>query len=386
MCLRRSLTVSRYHHGEAGTTLLFRLQRLCHKNRVSDGEAHTARRREENLQDLPLSITAITADTMRVQGIYNIEDVGEFVPNLVLTTSDRANNTRIFIRGIGGGNPDPIFPIGTGMYIDGHYVSYSVGGYMSTLDIERVEVLRGPQGTLFGKNTTGGAVNIISAKPGPDFASSLTLRAGEYGQQDFRGMLNFPISDNVFARVAASKEQDDGHYYNRYLGIDTGGTDLEAVTASLRFTPGEHWTIDTTLSLAEQRDDNHGAQCGTGDGNVRAWGGARWYGDPGSVMMQARCDEDVSFGPFVMSSDKITFSNVDQEGAFVAAEWLSGGPMGQLDSLSFRVTASHREILYDYLQDRDFSSFRVDAIGTIGEGPENSTNSAELLLEGPGSW
>ena len=93
-------------------------------------------------------------------------------------------------------------------------------------------------------------------------------------------------------------------------------------------------------------------------------------------------DEDASIGPFVMSSDKITFSNVDQEGAFVAAEWLSGGPMGQLDSVRFRVTASHREILYDYLQDRDFSSFRVDAIGTIGEGPENSTNSAELLLEG----
>ncbi|NIW23200.1 MAG: TonB-dependent receptor plug domain-containing protein, partial [Gammaproteobacteria bacterium] len=102
----------------------------------------TARRREENLQNLPLSIAALSANTMQVQGVYSIEDVGEFVPNLVLETSDRANNTRVYIRGIGGGNPDPVFPFGTGMYIDGHYIPNSLGGYMSTLDIERVEVLR----------------------------------------------------------------------------------------------------------------------------------------------------------------------------------------------------------------------------------------------------
>jgi len=343
----------------------------------------TARRREENLQTLPLSIAAITAEVMREHGIYNIEDIDEFVPNLEMDTPDRANNTRIYIRGIGGGSGNPVYPFGTGMYIDGHYIPAGLGRFMSTLDIERVEVLRGPQGTLFGKNTTGGAVNIISAKPQPDFASSLTLRAGEFGQQDIRGMLNFPISENVFARLTAAKEQDDGFYYNRNLDIWTGGADLEAVNAALRFTPGDHWTIDTTLSLARQRDDNLGGQCSTGDGNIEGWGGSRWYGDTDSIMYQTICDEDASFGPFVNSADKITFSNVDQEGVFVVAQWDSAGPVGALDSLTAKVTASYREISTTMLQDRDYSSLRIDAIGRLGtEGSSNETRNGEFLLEG----
>ena len=116
----------------------------------------------------------------------------------------RQNNTRVVIRGIGGGHPDPVFVFGSGMYIDGHYIPNSLGGYMSTMDIERVELLRGPQGTLFGKNVTGGAVNIITAKPGPEFQSSLTLRAAEDGQQDFRGMINVPFNDNFFGRFSVA--------------------------------------------------------------------------------------------------------------------------------------------------------------------------------------
>ena len=77
---------------------------------------------------------------------------------------------------------------------------------MSTLDMERVEVLRGPQGTLFGKNTTGGAINVISAKPGPDFESSITLRAADYGQQDLRAMINAPINDTISTRFSYANE------------------------------------------------------------------------------------------------------------------------------------------------------------------------------------
>jgi len=224
----------------------------------------TARRREENLQDLPMSAAALTAEALAAEGIYDIEQVGEFVPNLTLKTGDRNNHTRVIIRGIGGGHGDPTFPFGTGMYIDGHYIPNSVGGFMSTLDIERVEVLRGPQGTLFGKNTTGGAVNIISTKPGPEFESSVTARLGEFGQQDLRGMANFPIGENVFARISAASEQLDGYYYNRNLQLDSNWIDHSAVRGALRFSPGEHWTIDTSLSMSEYRDGESGGQCAPG--------------------------------------------------------------------------------------------------------------------------
>ncbi len=98
----------------------------------------TARRREENLQDLPLSIQAISADGMQAQGIYNIEQITDFVPNVSLTEDQRKNDTRLFIRGVGGGFSNAAMVFGVGIYVDGHYLSGSLGAFMSTLDVERV--------------------------------------------------------------------------------------------------------------------------------------------------------------------------------------------------------------------------------------------------------
>ena len=195
-----------------GVTLLFSpIQVLAQDSGNSVRELEeitvTARRREEGLLGTPLSISALTADQMLEQGIHTIDDVTQYVPNVTLTSHGRANNTRIIIRGIGGGFPDPVFPFGAGMYIDGIYIPGSTGGYMSTLDIERVEILRGPQGTLFGKNVTGGAVSIITAKPSAEFDANVTLRIADHGQQDIRGMINVPFSDNFYGRFSLSNER-----------------------------------------------------------------------------------------------------------------------------------------------------------------------------------
>jgi len=222
----------------------------------------TARRREESLEDLPLSVVAISAAAMQAQGIYNTEQIGEFAANVSLSQSDRMNHSRIFIRGIGGGFPNPIAVFGTGMYIDGHYLPGSLANYMSTVDIERVEVLRGPQGTLFGKNVTGGAVNIVSAKPAPDFESSVTLRVGDHGQQDVRGMVNTPITDNLFFRGSVSSETFDGYWDNIHLG--TNGTDFrdsQNIRGSFRWLPNDNWTIDATLQTGRDRNGQLGRQC-----------------------------------------------------------------------------------------------------------------------------
>ena len=221
----------------------------------------TARRREENLMELPLSIQAITSDAMEAQGIYNMQQITDFVPNVVLQEDQRKNDTRLFIRGIGGGFSNPAQVFGVGMYVDGHYLAGSLGAFMSTLDIERVEILRGPQGTLFGKNTTGGAISIISAKPGPDFDSYVTLRAADFGQQDLRVMINTRITDNLFFRGNFASEKSDGFYYNRFLNKDTGGTDQQSLGLAFRWELGDNWTIDARLATAKDRDDNQGGQC-----------------------------------------------------------------------------------------------------------------------------
>ena len=183
----------------------------------------TARRREESLQTLPLSVAAITADAMQAQGVYNLMDMSDIVPNVALAEDVRANDTLLYIRGLGGGFSNPSQVFGTAVYIDGHIQVGNLGAFNSTADVERIEVLRGPQGTLFGRNVTGGAVNIITAKPGPDFESELILRAGDYGRADLRGMINTPISDNLYARFNVGYESYDGYWHNRFLQKDTAG-------------------------------------------------------------------------------------------------------------------------------------------------------------------
>jgi len=348
----------------------------------------SARRREERLLDQPMSIAAITGEQMQVQGIHSIDQASKFVPNVTLTTDDRANNTRVVIRGIGGGFPDPVFVFGSGMYIDGHYIPTSLGGYMSTIDIERIELLRGPQGTLFGKNVTGGLVNIISTKPQPEFDSSLTVRIAEHGEQAIRGMVNIPFSDKVFGRFSVGTEKFDGYYYNQNLQIDSGFRDSKAVRGALRILPNENWTIDASLSVSRKNDDNLGGQCQNINRDAPQWGGGagnlerRLYVGAREDFFEI-CDADVAAGDFVHSSDKITYSNVDEEIFQASATWDSDGPVGGMDNLTVSAKGSYRNMQYNYFADRDYSSWPLDGIGTGSvDGQNNETYGFELLFEG----
>jgi outer membrane receptor protein involved in Fe transport len=404
----------------------------------------TARRREETLADLPLSVAAITADAMQAQGVYQIEDITDVVPNLTMTATDRRGIQALFIRGIGNDSTNNLTPVGAGLYIDGHYMPNTLGQMMSLLDVERVEVLRGPQGTLFGMNTTGGAVNIITTKPHEEFEGSVLLRAAEHGQQDFRGMLNIPISDTVFSRFAVSKEQMDGYYYNRTLGRDVGAIDVTAFSGALRFQPNDNWTVDVHYRQNKQRDDNSPGQCGArptqeqidnlanlasgtvtnsvlGDSfydrsNLPTYNGpvyqtegtgpndgvGQWGGDfeidgvdqdvgghverlyPGAVIDYWNdCLTDAAMGDYVTSYEKDTFVNLDNITYGASIDWDSGGAVGALDNLNVRVNLSRHEVDYDYLQDRDFSSVKVDAIGTPprgGDGQVQENNQLEVLF------
>jgi len=341
----------------------------------------TARRREERLLDQPLSIAAITSEQMQVQGIYSIDQVADYVPNVTLVTAERANNTRVVIRGIGGGFPDPVFVFGSGMYLDGHYISTSLGGYMSTVDVERVELLRGPQGTLFGKNVIGGLVNIISTKPQPEFDSSVTLRAAEDGDLSIRGMVNVPFSDKVLARFSAAREQFDGYYRNQFLNIDSGGTENTSGRVALRFLPNEDLTIDFSAAVSRKRDDNAGGQClGDPNGDAPLWGGGtgnlerRLYTGAMADFL-AICANDVAAGDFVNSSGKYTFSDVDEEMYQLGAAWDVN------ENLSIQGKASYRSMQYRYVGDRDYTWWPVDDIGTWGpKGQHNETAGFEVIF------
>jgi iron complex outermembrane receptor protein len=174
----------------------------------------TARFREENLQQTPLAITAFTGDMLESRGATSTLDLDAFVPNAVIAPlgAGWGSTAAAFIRGIGLGDNSLSFEPGVPIYIDDVYHGRPQGAVLDLLDIERVEVLRGPQGTLFGKNTLGGAVRIISRKPEGDGTGFLDVGVGSRDRLNLRGAYDFGLSENVLVRVSASSKTQDGYF------------------------------------------------------------------------------------------------------------------------------------------------------------------------------
>jgi iron complex outermembrane receptor protein len=375
----------------------------------------TARRREESLQTLPLSVAAISADAMQAQGVYNLMDMADIIPNVALTEDVRANDTLLYIRGLGGGFSNPAQVFGTAVYIDGHIQVGNLGAFNSTVDVERIEVLRGPQGTLFGRNVTGGAVNIITAKPGPDFASELTMRAGAYGRADIRGMVNTPITDNLFARFNVGFESYDGYWHNRFLNQDTGGEETQNFGAALRWEPTDNWTIDTRVNLMYDRDNDRANSCyaypdedliaaleadgqdtsglGVGAGfadGAGAWGGG--FNDVGRVEFLGRgttiaamesCQITRAQGDYVTSQDFDTKAHIDNEWITIDATYDTQDAIGPFENGNWQIKVARRYNEYAYLQDRDFTEFKIDGVGMSpfgARGQNRTSNEFETLF------
>lgn len=180
----------------------------------------TAQKRSENLQDVPIAVTAFTNDSMKIKGMTNISNIGDFAPNVEIdTTSSFSGSTQVltaYIRGIGQNdfafNLDP----GVGVYVDGVYYARTIGAVLDLLDLERVEVLKGPQGTLFGRNSIGGAINVITRKPAEEFKVQGEVTLGRYDRLDVRGAVDLPlIQDVLYSQLAFSSKNRDGYHQYR---------------------------------------------------------------------------------------------------------------------------------------------------------------------------
>ncbi len=172
----------------------------------------TAERRSETLQNTPLSIVALDQDAIEKAGIENIEDMQNFIPNLTISGGDGGSTTSDFvIRGIGSSTSSRVTgDRGVGLYIDDVYFPRTQGSLLSVLDVERVEVLRGPQGTLFGKNNTGGAIRYITRRPTQDFEGYVRVSVGDADLQNITALVNVPLSEEFAVRAQYSNLNRDG--------------------------------------------------------------------------------------------------------------------------------------------------------------------------------
>lgn len=221
----------------------------------------TAQKREQSLQDVGIAINAFDGETMEAMGVVNSNEIGAKIPNLnIVSPGGEGGVVGVFIRGIGLNdfalnNTGPV-----GFYLDDSSIGSSNGQLTTLFDVERVEVLKGPQGTLFGRNTTGGALNVVSNKPTEEFEGSLKLSAGNYGYLKTEGMVSGALTESLNGRLALVGYQSDGYMENLSNGDKVEKQNF-AGRALLDYLPSDDLSI--LINLHGSRNDSDSDLYGT---------------------------------------------------------------------------------------------------------------------------
>src|SRR4249920_3407918 len=221
----------------------------------------TARRREESLQDTPVAVTALSADALERQQIVSTTDLDKVAPNIQFhsygTLTGNNSAAQVFIRGIGQTDATPAVDPGVGIYIDDVYMGRSVGGAMDFRDIASVQVLRGPQGTLFGRNTIGGAVLLTTNGPGEGAGNSVRLGVGDDSLYEVYGAFDLPLSDTWSARISLGGRQRDGYVTRVSDGEDLGDENMYTGQLGVRWKPSD--SLVFTLRADYTNEDENGS-------------------------------------------------------------------------------------------------------------------------------
>jgi iron complex outermembrane receptor protein len=213
----------------------------------------TAQKRAESLQDTPISLVAFDADELAQRGISNVEDLSGNVPGITVEPFPTQSSTlRIFIRGVGLNESQVTQDPAVGVYQDGVYIARSSGLALDIADLERIEVLRGPQGTLYGRNTTGGAVNLVTRKPDPTQAwAKMTLGGAERQQASVKAVVNLPVTDTAAIKLSGLFKQADGFVENTGVGGDFGDNQAAGARFDARWLPQDWLTIDYAFDYTD---------------------------------------------------------------------------------------------------------------------------------------
>lgn len=220
----------------------------------------TARRREGTLQETPIAISAFSAETLQDRQIQQTQDLERITPSLQFKPAGQLSGNSaasvVFIRGVGQLDPTAAVDPGVGLYIDEVYVGRSVGGTIEFGDIASVEVLRGPQGTLFGRNTIGGAILIRTREPEiGEFSGRSRFRVGSDDLYEGFTALNVPLTDASAARISGGFRKRDGYVIRSYDGLDLGNEDVYTLNGSLRWEPSSRFDVSLRADFTK-RDEN----------------------------------------------------------------------------------------------------------------------------------
>ncbi len=217
----------------------------------------TARKVEESLQETPVSVSAFTGEDLAIRSIDNLDEVSQITPNMSFFASAIAgkNSGQAYIRGVGQFDYILSTDPGVGVYVDGVYLARSLGSILDLVDIERIEILRGPQGTLYGKNTVGGAINVVTRKPAQDLQGFVEVKTGRYNRFDVRANASLPLIEDVLAaKLAVSSKNADGFGKRPLTGENPGDEGSDAVQGVLHWTPGNNLEALLTMDYTRVKE------------------------------------------------------------------------------------------------------------------------------------
>lgn len=215
----------------------------------------TAQKREQNLQDVGISVAALSANDLKNMGVSSVDQLGSSVPGVMIFQFGEEATTTITIRGVSQNDFADHNEAPVAVYQDGAYNSFIGGAGFTLYDVDRIEILRGPQGTLFGRNATGGLVQVISKRPTDTFEAYVSADGGEYGLAHVEGAVSGPLTNTISSRLSLSATQQDGNVTNTF-GRDKQGTDNVSGRLQFDFHPSDD--VDLLLNVRGLRDDVKG--------------------------------------------------------------------------------------------------------------------------------
>ena len=228
---------------------------LAQQSQPSDVVEITAQKRTEKIQDVPLAVSAISGAALESRGIEGAGDLAGAIPNLHMSQTPVSGLTAaVGMRGMAVGQPAIWADPAVGIYVDGVFVGKNTGALVDVVDIERLEALRGPQGTLFGRNTAAGAINFITRKPSGEFTGQVGLDVGNYNRQVTRVSMDLPKVGILSSSVAVRNEIQDGFVKNLSGGRDLGDRDRQSARLALRLEPAKDVKIDYAFDLTDIND------------------------------------------------------------------------------------------------------------------------------------
>jgi iron complex outermembrane recepter protein len=348
----------------------------------------TAQRRAQNLYEVPISATVASGESLQAVGARDISAVAGFAPNVsfdsVVTQSGASAATSVYIRGIGQSDFLQTTDPGVGLFVDGVYVARAVGSLLEVADVERIEVLRGPQGTLYGRNTVGGAINVISRAPGDKQALTVRATTGSGERLDSFVRIDAPFAEHVRSKLSFATFDQEGYAYRPNAGDRLGDNHSRAAYAQLVYSP------DESLNLAFSADYTHVNESGVAAtldrvvqmcpaGVANAIGGCDGNARPGAPASQtfvfnnvapvnraaggggvgvSRYDEQyIPSDPFINHGAGREASELDLWGASVTLDW-------KLAAYTLRSISAWRTFDAFFLRDTDASPYAIAAPGS----------------------